>query len=79
MFVLAKAGIQKCPPHVCFTPEADIGTQSWNVRFVPKAHFANSFDCPIGERQKVGWNFTPYRFGRLEVEHQFERSWLLNW
>ena len=38
----------------------------------------NSFDYPIGERQKVGWNFTPYRFGCLEVEHQFERSWLLN-
>src|SRR6516165_8416279 len=44
-----------------------------------KRTFANSFDYPIGERQKVGWNFTPYRFGRLEVEHQFERCRLLNW
>jgi hypothetical protein len=25
------------PPDVRFTPIADIGTQSWNVRFVPKA------------------------------------------
>jgi hypothetical protein len=26
--------------HVRFTPKSDIGTQSWNVRFVPKADAA---------------------------------------
>ena len=33
-------------------PKADIGTQSWNVRFVPKADIHHSFDHMVGARHQ---------------------------
>jgi hypothetical protein len=43
-------------------PKADIGTQPWNVRFVPKADKVQRskevalFDHLVGERKQLVWN-----------------------
>jgi hypothetical protein len=34
-------------PMSALPPKADIGTQSWNVRFVPKAHSCVQQKCDI--------------------------------
>jgi len=85
-----QGGVKKCPLWVISGHRGELGecplylqklTWIGTVLMSAKCQkqtFANSFDYPIGERQKVGWNFMPYRFGCLEVEHQFECSWLLN-
>ena len=37
-------------------PKADIGTQSWNVRFVPKADISRSFDQLVGAGEQRSRN-----------------------
>src|SRR6516165_2543662 len=45
-----QADIQGCPSDVRLPPEADMGTQSWNVRFVPKA---DKVQCSNWDRYSI--------------------------
>jgi len=51
-------------------PKADIGTQSWNVRFVPKADIGGAakerlFNHLIGAGKERRRDFEAERFGRF--------------
>src|SRR6516164_6624645 len=56
-------------------PKADIGTQSWNVRFVPKADIRRLFDHLVGEQQYRGWHFEAKLLRDLEIDGQQELGW----
>ena len=51
-------------------PKTDIGAQSWNVRFVPKADIGGAakerlFNHLIGAGKERGRDFEAERFGRF--------------
>src|SRR5215469_11253647 len=66
-------------------PKADIGTQSRNVRFVPKAdsctaaNGASSFNQLIGAVEQLRRDGQTKRFCGLQVDDQLEFCRLLNW
>ena len=54
-------------------PKADIGTQSRDVRFVPKADICGAakfrlFDHLVGGREHSLWDCKTERFGRFQVD-----------
>ena len=55
-------------------PKADIGTQPRDVCFVPKADIGHLFDHLVGDSHDPRWDRKALRFGRLEVDYQFERG-----
>src|SRR6516165_2068662 len=64
-------------------PKADIGTQSRNVRFVPKAAVSNRskkalFDHLVGAGEQRGRHSEAEGVGALEVDDQFELRGKLN-
>jgi len=64
-------------------PKADIGTQSRNVRFVPKADICNAakgplFDHPIGASQHTLGDRQANIVCRVLVDDQFETGGLLD-
>jgi len=60
------------------TPIADIGTQLWNVRFVPKADILQCgrgrrlFDNLVRLRGKIWRYLDAERLGSLEVDNEFK-------
>src|SRR5262249_2984224 len=65
-------------------PKADIGTRSWNVRFVPIADSCSAakeplFDHLICRIQKARRYCEAERFGGLKVDGQFVFGWCLHW
>src|SRR5215472_11585752 len=65
-------------------PKADIGTQSWNVRFVPKADITPRsersllFDHLVGAREHRPGNGKTERLGALQVDDKLEFGRLLD-
>src|SRR6516225_8314432 len=65
-------------------PTADIGTQSWNVRFASKADIPHRsergllFDHLVGARQHRAWNGDSERLRGLEVDHEVKLRRLLD-
>ena len=54
-------------------PKADIGTQSWNVRFVPKADICTAaktrlFDHLVGRSKQRLRDVEAKRFRRFEID-----------
>src|SRR5215831_8179065 len=66
-------------------PKADIRTQSWNVRFVPKADIGWLFDYLVGALLEMHRHDKADRLGGFQIDHEleFDRSldgkltWLL--
>ena len=64
-------------------PKADIGTQSRDVRFVPKADICSAanfslFDHLVGGGEQGLRHGETKRFGRFEIDHQLVLSWRLH-
>src|SRR6516165_2963170 len=64
-------------------PKADIGTQSWNVRFVPKADICgaancNLFDHFVGRGEQRRRNSHAKGLCTFEIEREYKFSWLLD-
>src|SRR5262252_11024740 len=65
-------------------PKADIGTQSWNVRFVPIADITPRsersllFDHLVGAREHRPGNGKTERLGALQVDDKLEFGRLLD-
>ena len=53
-------------------PKADIGTQSWNVRFVPKADIVELFDDFVGDREQLSWDIDAKRSRRLQIDDKLK-------
>src|SRR6516165_2248885 len=65
-------------------PKADIGTQSRNVCFVPKADKVHRskmglFDYLVSDAEQSRREAEAECLGGFEVDHQLEFSWLQNW
>ena len=65
-------------------PKADIGTQSRNVRFVPKADKVRRskmalFDHLVGADEQRRRHGDPERFSRLKIDNYVEFGRPLNW
>src|SRR5215469_8440783 len=58
-------------PMSALPPKADIGTQSWNVRFVPKADISQLLDQVVGSGEHRGWHREAECLGRFQVDDQF--------
>ena len=52
-----------------FPPKADIGTQWWNVRFVPKADIAHLVDHRVGAGKYCRRNCEAEGLRCLEIDH----------
>jgi len=59
-------------------PKADIGTQSWNVRFVPKAHIDLLIDHLVGAGKQCRWHRDAESLGGLKIDGQFILGWCLH-
>jgi len=59
-------------PNVRFGSKADIGTQSRNVRFVPKADIRFLFDHVVSASRKCRWDFQSECFSGLQVDDELE-------
>ena len=59
-------------------PKADIRCRFFDVRFVPEADIATSFEQCVGALQKLFWNCKAYDLRSLKIDGQFELRGLLN-
>jgi hypothetical protein len=63
-------------PHVwvmsALPPKADIGTQSWNVCFVPKADITGLFDYFVGKLLQKQRHGEAERLSGLKIDQQLE-------
>jgi hypothetical protein len=58
------------PSMSALPPKADIGTRSWNVRFVPNSgHGTVSLDHLVGEQLHRNRHLQTKRFGGLKIDH----------
>ena len=64
-----KRTLRLASPMSALPPKADIGTQSWNVRFVPKAEIRILFDQLIGALLEKWGHVETEQLGCLEIDH----------
>src|SRR6516165_5255303 len=60
-------------------PKGDIGTQSRNVRFAPKADIGSLFDHLVGASEQRWWDRQPERLGGFKVDDEIELGSPLHW
>ena len=63
---------------VRFTPDSGHSRCNWDVRLVPIADIATSFEQCVGALQKLLWNCKAYGLRSLKIDGQFELRGLLN-
>ena len=60
------------PKMSALPPKADIRGANRNVRFVPEADIAPSFDHFVGEQQEGSGNREAERLGRFKIDDEFK-------